>query len=164
MSLLVDFDGDFSARNVLFMRAFYELSWMLLVTKPFFACDILLQVGGSPTYSDARFAYRDPPRVLMARQQPYSTSSYYFNQSKFLIISRVHLKCVFSFLYQLLFLVKQRPDNPADRLGSYLVTPNLHEHVNQHNAKRIRLLEAEQQAAKEGKPISKSSLAPATAA
>lgn len=57
-----------------------------------------------------------------------------------------------------------RPDNPADRLGSYLVTPNLHEHVNQHNSKRIRLLEAEQQAAKDGKPISKSSLAPATAA
>lgn len=57
-----------------------------------------------------------------------------------------------------------RPDNPADRMGSYLVTPNLHEHVNQHNSKCIRILQAEQEAANSGKSISRASLAPATAA
>lgn len=57
-----------------------------------------------------------------------------------------------------------RPDNPADRMGSYLVTPNLHEHVHQHNSKRIRMLKAGQEVEESGKSNSRVSLAPATAA
>jgi len=63
--------------------------------------------------------------------------------------------------------ITTRPANPANRFGSLLTTPNLHQRVEEHNQERIRLLEESQKVqCYDGKtdaiPVSKES--PAAAA